>query len=755
MTLSANSRAVALSALAYVVLTLAYCWPLPMHLATGVIHDPYDPLLNTWILWWGTKAVPLTQHWWNAPIFFPSPGTLAFSEHLLGLWPIAAPLTALSRQPLLGYNVALVATYPLSALGAHFLSYTLTRRHDASFLAGLAFAFAPYRLGQLAHIQVLTAFWTPFCLAALHRYTADRKPLWIVAASGAFLMQALASGYYMFFLATLLALWLLWFAVGRWTVRMWISAALAFGVSAALVLPFLLGYRAILQQTYGYSRSLAEIRAFSADVAGLLQASEELMAWGWLHVINRPESGLFPGVTIVLLTAFALYDARPFQVKALRRRQRALMLTLVGLLLLLLAASAVPVIVGTWRLTIGGVRLLSIARSDKPLTLAFLAALTLMLLLPRIRAALSRRSILAFYVLAALAMWVLTLGPDPTIMDRRFIYQAPYGQLMRLPGFDGLRVPARFWTMAIACLSVVAGLAAHRLPQSRRRTLVALACVGLLVDGWPRQFIVLQAPELRPSPPGVSSRLELPMSDDIDTQAIYRQMFDGVPLRNGYSGYIAPHYYALRMLIDQRDPRILQELSRVGPLGVVIDHAGDADGSLRRFVSEQPGAVLSHTERDWSSYTLPRTSSPAEIPDRQGTPLRIASLSTFPSPPHAPRALDGDLRTRWSGGVQQQSADVTIDLGEVTTVGQVVIDLGGFVTDFSRKLRIEISTDGASWQNAWIGDTALHAYYGATRHPKEIPLVFALNRDGVRFIRLTQTGFGTHDWSIAELHVLR
>jgi len=66
-----------------------------------------------------------------------------------------------------------------------------------------------------------------------------------------------------------------------------------------------------------------------------------------------------------------------------------------------------------------------------------------------------------------------------------------------------------------------------------------------------------------------------------------------------------------------------------------------------------------------------------------------------------------------------------------------------------------VSADGAAWDTAWTGDTALHAYYAAIRHPREMPLVFPLNRDGVRFIRLTQVGFGTHDWSIPELHVLR
>jgi hypothetical protein len=36
-----------------------------------------------------------------------------------------------------------------------------------------------------------------------------------------------------------------------------------------------------------------------------------------------------------------------------------------------------------------------------------------------------------------------------------------------------------------------------------------------------------------------------------------------------------------------------------------------------------------------------------------------------------------------------------------------------------------------------------------------MPLVFAIGRDAVRFIRLRQTGVGQHDWSIPELHVLQ
>src|SRR6516165_2672451 len=195
---------------AYSALTIAYTWPLPRHVLHGVAHDLGDPILNTWILWWTTQAVPLTAHWWNAPIFFPAPWTFAFSEHLLGLAPIAAPIIFLTHNATLAYNVTLLSTYVLSGLGMYFLAYTLTRRHDAAFVAGVAFAFAPYRLAQAPHIQVLSAYWAPVCLAALHRY--DREPAWKWAAlaAGAWLMQSLANGYFMFFLGVLLACWFLW-----------------------------------------------------------------------------------------------------------------------------------------------------------------------------------------------------------------------------------------------------------------------------------------------------------------------------------------------------------------------------------------------------------------------------------------------------------------------------------------------------------------------------------------------------------------
>ena len=754
MKLSSHWRAVGLAALAYLLITIVYTWPLPVRLG-DVAHDYGDPLLNTWILWWTTKTVPLTAAWWNAPIFYPALGTFAFSEHLLGLAPIAAPLIALTGNPLVGYNVTLIASFVLSGLGAHFLAYTLTRRHDAAFVAGVAFAFAPYRLAQLPHIQVLCAYWTPVCLAALHRYGRDGATKWAALAAFAWLMQALSNGYYLFFLSVLLALWFAWFAINRWRMQQWLKIAGLFAVAAAPLAPILIGYRHILKDTYDFHRSLGEIQMFSADVAGLWTASLDLQFWSWLRGLNKPEGELFPGLTLIALALFAMAAARPLMRQEESRRLRLVRRALAGLAILLLIGALLPIYYGAWRLTVGGIRLVSIARPDKPLTLAMLAAIGCMATVPRVVEAKRRRSVAFFYGVAALAMWVFALGPDPTFLKHRLLYQAPYGWLMRLPGFDGLRVPARFWMMALACLSVLAALAVNRLQGRHRRTLATIAVAGLLFDGWPRAFLVLNAPERRPAPPGVAARLDLPMDDDHDANAVYQQMFNPIPLYNGFSGYFAPHHYAARQLLLAHDSRFLDALTAHGSLGVIVDHSGDDADGLRQFLSSYPGASLQETHSGWSSYALPVSRASVAPPEPSGQPVAIKSVDSTPSPPHAPRAVDGNLKTRWSGGVQRAAADYTVELAEPGRVEQVVLELGEFITDFPEKLQLEVSTDGTVWDVAYSGGTALQAYFGALKYPRSVPLVIPVQRDHVRFVRMKQLGWGSHDWSIAELRVLR
>jgi F5/8 type C domain len=293
-------RTTILVAGALLILTVAYTWPLAAHLRSTVPHDRGDPLLVTWILWWSTKTMPLTERWWNAPAFYPASGVFAFSENLLSLAPITAPILKLSTSPVLAYNVAFMLSYALSGLSAYMLAFVLTSRHDASFVAAVAFAFAPYRLSHLSHLQLLSSYWMPVALAALHMYARNGRARAAALFAAAWVMQSLASGYYLLFLSLLVLLWIIWFALGRLGTRR-LAVLAAWWVGAAIVVaPVFIGYRTI-HARYGLKRSPVEIQYYSADIAGLASASRDSLLWGRVHAIDHLESELFPGLTTAIL----------------------------------------------------------------------------------------------------------------------------------------------------------------------------------------------------------------------------------------------------------------------------------------------------------------------------------------------------------------------------------------------------------------------------------------------------------------------
>src|SRR5262249_50077944 len=154
--------------------------------------------------------------------------------------------------------------------------------------------------------------------------------------------------------------WFLWFAAGRWPVAKLGALAVWFVGAAVVLAPTLIGYKRILTDTYGFTRSLEVIQHFSADVMSLLHATDDLLVWGWVHAIRRPEGELFPGPTIAALAVFAVLAAAPWagHPETTRTRwwlRRVFAVTFV----LLVAASILPIMYGSWRLSIGGVRLLS------------------------------------------------------------------------------------------------------------------------------------------------------------------------------------------------------------------------------------------------------------------------------------------------------------------------------------------------------------------------------------------------------------
>ena len=110
--------------LAFLALAVFWTWPLARHLSTRIPHDPGDPILNIWLLWWNAHAIPFTDQWWNPPVFFPMRGALALSEHLAGIGLVTTPLQWLHANALAAYNIAFILSFALSGL----LTFLLVRR---------------------------------------------------------------------------------------------------------------------------------------------------------------------------------------------------------------------------------------------------------------------------------------------------------------------------------------------------------------------------------------------------------------------------------------------------------------------------------------------------------------------------------------------------------------------------------------------------------------------------------------------------
>lgn len=623
----------------FLSLAVVWTWPLGVNLSWRIPHDPGDPILNTWILWWNTQAIPFTERWWDPPIFYPMRGAFALSEHLFGIALFTTPMQWAGLSPLGAYNIALILSFGLSGFFACLLGRRLTGSTLAGLCAGMAFGFAPYRASHLSHLQVLTSQWMPLALLAMHGYVEDGRRRWLWVFAAAWLIQALSNGYYLLFFPVLVALWLAWFVDWRHAPRRGVALAATWAGSSLLLVPGLLHYLQV-HRGLGLSRTPGEMVRFSAKLDSFVHAGGMLRFWPSLPGETQEEF-LFPGVTaLALILVLAL-------VEVVRRR------------------------------------------AARP----------------------AARSPLAFYALAALLMYALALGPAP---DGPIAWVRPYALLTYLPGFDGLRAPARFAMLAVLCLSMAAGLAFRRLAPARpalRWSFAALVVTGLAIDGWMRAMPLAPAPgrTILPEIPHAAV-VELPVDEGIvSTAAMYRAMTHGRPLINGYSGHTPPHYTILSMAMKRGDPTALTELARGRPLIVTLNERYDGNGAYRRLVESLPGVERRGSSGSGAIFVLPA-----------GAQVRTAP--------------EGDLVQGMLAELEREH--VVVDLGAPHIVRTIGFALRWHYAEFAERLAIETSLDAATWSTAWEDWTGGPALAGALENALENPVRITLPDVNARYLRI-------------------
>jgi hypothetical protein len=190
--------------LAYLAAAIVTTWPLVLHphALLGAPSGPGDPYLNLWILGWGMPAV-LSHPWslfngavFNANIFHPATGTLAYSDHLLLQGVLLAPLYAITHDVVLCYNVLLIASLVASALAMHLFVRSVIGSEPGAYLAGLAWGFGSYHFAHLIHLQLQSLYFLPLTFLFLHRLIAGRRGRDVVLLGVTAALQAISSVYY-------------------------------------------------------------------------------------------------------------------------------------------------------------------------------------------------------------------------------------------------------------------------------------------------------------------------------------------------------------------------------------------------------------------------------------------------------------------------------------------------------------------------------------------------------------------------------
>ena len=237
------------AALLYLGVALVFTWPLAAGLTRDIPWDLGDSLLNAWILAWDADRMlrvlggdlGALRNFWNANIFYPEPLTLAYSEHLFAQAVQILPVYALTGNIILSYNLLFLSTFVLSGLGMFLFVREVTGSAPAGFAAGLIYAFAPYRVPQFSHLQVISSQWMPFALYGLRRYFTTRHTKALVWAAAALVAQNLSNGYFLLFFAPFVLAYALFEIATRklWTdAHVWAALSVdrdhRYGVDAAV-----------------------------------------------------------------------------------------------------------------------------------------------------------------------------------------------------------------------------------------------------------------------------------------------------------------------------------------------------------------------------------------------------------------------------------------------------------------------------------------------------------------------------------------
>ncbi len=292
-----------------VVMTGATLWLLHDQVValTGVA-DRGDPLFSMWRLAWVAhqlRADPL--HLFDANIFFGARDTFAYSDATLLPALLSAPFLWIGVPVATVHGLVYVASFIAAGVTMAVLVRAVTGQLAAALVAGVIFAFMPYRFATYSHLEMQGIWLMPLAILWVIRALETRRLRTAGAAGIVVAMQCLWSLYLGAFLIVGLAA----FAAAGWLAGMFslTSRLRAIGVMALSAAVLLVPYSQAYWRAHRVvgDRGLEEVRAGSATLRDYLRVNEANRLYGPHSSQDvSAELQVFPGVAPIALTIAAL-----------------------------------------------------------------------------------------------------------------------------------------------------------------------------------------------------------------------------------------------------------------------------------------------------------------------------------------------------------------------------------------------------------------------------------------------------------------
>jgi len=612
----------ALVAAVYVASTVLMTWPLPARIGTSTVATT-DPVWGIWAnRWVQHQLVTDPLHLYDANIFYPLDNTLGYSDAMVINAVLSAPVFWLTGNAILTNGLLTLATFPLAAGGMYLLVRRLAGNRAAAFLAGLAFAFVPFRFAHIRHVHLLGHAWTPWVLVAL-LVLVERRTWRAAAVFGLLLaVQALTSVYLMFQIALVLGLALLaLLAVERRARSPRFLSLLAAGgaLAALLVVPIYLPYLTVRDEQ-GLQRTIYEAEYWKGLPSSHLKPwQSRFWTWtnqdGWRDPRRLPGDGYNDDEDAIFAGGLALAGAALGLVGWRRRRVATALLVPIG-------AAAFVLSLGP---SLGPRAYLPTIEPGIPLPYRWLFEHVSFLQATRVTARFGVVVNLATVALAGLGVaWA---------WDRL----AP-----RLPGASRGRA-ATVLTFALALLLLLE-LRTLPIPTEAIDTSAAAAApYRWLADQPDGPVMEFPAPAVAP--------WDRPMARIAVEMMMYWSTIHWKPLVNGYSGFFPkPHLDFLAAFVGdlpRADGTVGRGVSHLGPdtvgllrdLGVryAVVHLDWYDPADRPAVEARLAAAADALESggDFGATRVFRIRPRAEVAAEAGSPVRVRLFAPTRSAPRA------------------------------------------------------------------------------------------------------------------------